>query len=192
MSTRWAERLRISLYFLGFLLIGVRDIMWEDIVMQPRWSHSTGKAGNSFQSFRTHRYLMPSSLWQTAESGRCWWWTAGISRAAVEYDRKLLEQLDGWQAMLGAASESGNSGSGPKKKKTKTTTDLLIAKNPKNAYPIYLLFKKSERFTKDELFQAVNSLNETPGNGSLWMGIFRRICVLSHDVYYNKISYILL
>ena len=81
--------------------------------------------------------------------------------AAVEYDRKLLEQLDSWQTMLGKTSDSRNSGSRSKKKKTKTTTDLLIAKNPKNAYPIYLLFKKSERFTKDELLQAVNSLNET-------------------------------
>jgi DNA polymerase-3 subunit delta len=81
--------------------------------------------------------------------------------AAVEYDRKLLEQLDSWQTVLGKTSDSRNSGSRSKKKKTKTTTDLLIAKNPKNAYPIYLLFKKSERFTKDELLQAVNSLNET-------------------------------
>jgi DNA polymerase-3 subunit delta len=81
--------------------------------------------------------------------------------AAVEYDRKLLEQLGSWQTMLGGASDLRNSGSGPKKKKTKTATDLLIAKNPKNAYPIYQLFKKSERFTRNELLEAVDALNET-------------------------------
>ena len=46
-----------------------------------------------------------------------------------------------------------------KKKKSKSTTDLLIAKNPKNAYPIYLLLKKSERFTKEDLIDAFESLS---------------------------------
>jgi len=46
-----------------------------------------------------------------------------------------------------------------KKKKSKLTTDLLIAKNPKNAYPIYLLLKKSERFSKEDLIQAFETLN---------------------------------
>jgi DNA polymerase-3 subunit delta len=81
--------------------------------------------------------------------------------AVVEYDRKLLEQLDSWQAILDESPDSQNSGAGSKKKKGKTPSDLLIAKNPKNAYPIYQLFKKSERFTKDELIAAVDSLNET-------------------------------
>ena len=79
----------------------------------------------------------------------------------VEYDRKLQEQLVAWQSMLDREADTPDSGAGAKKKKTKTNTDLLIAKNPKNAYPIYQLFKKSERFTSGELLEAVEALNET-------------------------------
>lgn len=82
-----------------------------------------------------------------------------IIPAVVAYDRKLLEQLESWRTMLSDAANSQNSGSGSKQKKSQTATDLLIAKNPKNAYPIYQLFKKSERFTKEELFEAFAVLN---------------------------------
>ncbi|MGB5746464.1 MAG: hypothetical protein WBM69_05755 [Desulfobacterales bacterium] len=85
-----------------------------------------------------------------------------IIPAVVKYDRELLDQLDGWQTMLTEETDPQNSEIPVKKKKikTKTATDLLIAKNPKNAYPIYLLFKKSERYSKDELLEAFDSLNE--------------------------------
>ena len=81
--------------------------------------------------------------------------------AIVEYDRNLLDQLGDWQRMLDNRSEDEIAGVGAKgrKKKSKIATDLLIAKNPKNAYPIYLLLKKSERFAKDELIDAFITLN---------------------------------
>ena len=47
----------------------------------------------------------------------------------------------------------------PKGKKKKPVSDLPIAKDPKNAYPIYLLLKKSERFSKSELITAFEMLN---------------------------------
>jgi DNA polymerase-3 subunit delta len=76
-----------------------------------------------------------------------------IMPAIVEYDRKLLDQLDKWQNMLNAESIAPKTGSPKKGKKTKSkaTTDLLIAKNPKNPYPIYLLLKKSDGFSQDKL-----------------------------------------
>jgi len=85
-----------------------------------------------------------------------------IVPAIVEYDRKLMDQLDKWQTMLNAESISQKTGSPKKGKKTKTkaTTDLLIAKNPKNPYPIYLLLKKSDGFSKDKLISAVEVLAE--------------------------------
>jgi DNA polymerase-3 subunit delta len=83
-----------------------------------------------------------------------------IVPAIVEYDRKLLDQLDRWQTMLHEEADPQNPVTTGKKKKNKATTDLLIAKNPKNAYPIFQLFNKSERYTKEELLEAVNSLNE--------------------------------
>lgn len=84
-----------------------------------------------------------------------------IIPAIVEYDRLLLDQIDTWQDMLNAEPVSPNSErpTSRKKKKSKPVTDLIVAKNPKNAYPIYQLFKKSERFSKQELLNAVESLN---------------------------------
>jgi len=79
----------------------------------------------------------------------------------VEYDRNLLDHLSGWQTKLDEETPGPKTGTRTKskKKKSKLTTDLLIAKNPKNAYPIYLLLKKSERFFKEDLIQAFQTLN---------------------------------
>ncbi len=81
--------------------------------------------------------------------------------AIVEYDRNLLDHLSGRQALPAEETNSRKTGARvkSKKKKTKSTTDLLIAKNPKNAYPIYQLLKKSERFYKEDLFNAFETLN---------------------------------
>jgi DNA polymerase-3 subunit delta len=81
---------------------------------------------------------------------------------AVAYDRELVDQLDRWQTMLDEKAEPENPGTSAKKKKKKikTDTDLLIAKNPKNAYPIFQLFKKSEHYTKEELFEAIGAFNQ--------------------------------
>jgi DNA polymerase-3 subunit delta len=86
-----------------------------------------------------------------------------IIPAIVEYDRKLMDQLDKWQTMLNTEAISQKAGSPKKgkKKKSKATTDLLIAKNPKNPYPIYLLLKKSDGFSQDKLISAVEVLAET-------------------------------
>jgi DNA polymerase-3 subunit delta len=79
----------------------------------------------------------------------------------VEYDRSLLDHLGTWQTMLDEETPAQKTGTRAKskKKKSKLTTDLLIAKNPKNAYPIYQLLKKSERFSKVELIHAFETLN---------------------------------
>jgi len=83
--------------------------------------------------------------------------------AIGEYDRHLLDELDNWHALL--EQDSASSAAGPaartskKKKKAKPGTDLLIAKNPANPYPIYLLLKKSAHFSKDELINAFETLH---------------------------------
>ena len=85
-----------------------------------------------------------------------------VMPAIAEYDRQLLEHLEDRQATLDKESELPAIGSPAKKtrkKNVKAGTDLLIAKNPNNPYPIYLLFKKSERFKKEELIKAFETLN---------------------------------
>jgi len=85
-----------------------------------------------------------------------------IMPAIVKYDRELMDQLDKWQTLLNAEAISQKTGLPKKGKKTKSkaTTDLLIAKNPKNPYPIYLLLKKSDGFSQDKLISAVEVLAE--------------------------------
>jgi DNA polymerase-3 subunit delta len=44
------------------------------------------------------------------------------------------------------------------KSNLKKTGDLLVARNPKNAYPLYLLMQKTRRFTKAGLLDAMENL----------------------------------
>ena len=85
-----------------------------------------------------------------------------VMPAIVEYDRELMDQLENWQNMLNEEAISQKTGSPKKGKKTKVkaATDLLIAKNPKNPYPIYLLLKKSDGFSQDKLISDTEVLAE--------------------------------
>ena len=78
-----------------------------------------------------------------------------ILPAIVEYDRNLTSRLENWQTMLTPETSKRS-----KKTKNKATTDLLIAKNPKNPYPIYLLLKKADRFSQDLLSSAFEIMYE--------------------------------
>ncbi len=86
-----------------------------------------------------------------------------VMPAVTEYDRSLLDQLDRWQSMMNPEANSRKSGMPAKGKKKyfKTTTDLLLARNPKNPYPVYLLLKKSDQFSRDALVGAVEVLMDT-------------------------------
>ena len=81
--------------------------------------------------------------------------------AIVEYDRVLLDHLSRRQSAPDPDPEAGQTKNRAQKagKKKKPASDLVIAKNPKNAYPLYLMLKKSERFTKIELYEAFERLN---------------------------------
>jgi DNA polymerase-3 subunit delta len=106
-----------------------------------------------------------------AESKQATGWHAGLSfnvfqqsvmPAIVAYDQELLKILKDWEnpvAPSGGIDKTPDRYKGKKKKKIQT--DLVLARNPKNAYPIYQLMKKSERYSKTELLAAVGLLNET-------------------------------
>jgi len=98
-------------------------------------------------------------------------WHAGLSfnafqqsvmPAIVAYDQELLKILEGWDNPVSSSGEIEKTPArGKGKKKKKIQTDLLLARNPKNAYPVYQLMKKSERYSKTELLAAVGLLYET-------------------------------
>jgi DNA polymerase-3 subunit delta len=75
--------------------------------------------------------------------------------AIVQYDQELLARLETWdQALEGPPSER------EKKKKAKAATDLVLAKNPANAFPVYQMLKKSDRFSQADLLEALDAVNE--------------------------------
>lgn len=98
-------------------------------------------------------------------------WHAGISYnvfqqnmmpSILAYDQSLRQTLEKWEHAEFSAEDVDNvavRGKGKKKKKIKT--DLMLARNPKNVYPVYQLLKKSAHFSKTELMAAVGYLNET-------------------------------
>jgi DNA polymerase-3 subunit delta len=81
-----------------------------------------------------------------------------IMASVVAYDQSLLEILQNWEDSRSHAEDVDQ---GKARKKRKIQTDLRLASNPKNAYPVYQLLKKSERFSKAELMAAVGNLHET-------------------------------
>ncbi len=98
-------------------------------------------------------------------------WHAGVSYnvfqqnimpSVLEYDHSLQQAIEKWE-QVGLRPEAAvtDAARGKKKKKRKIQTDLILARNPKNGYPVYQLLKKSAHFTKNELITAVDLLNET-------------------------------
>lgn len=86
-----------------------------------------------------------------------------IMPAIQAYDADLLGQLETWDRMLSKPTEEENSPSKAKgkKKNPRPVTDLVIAKNPKNPYPVYQMLLKSERFATDELIAVFEVLSQT-------------------------------
>ena len=79
------------------------------------------------------------------------------------FDRDLLKQLETWDSMISKDADKDNQGAMKKgeKKRSKTVTDLVIAKNPNNPYPVYQMLLKSEMFTTDELIATLESLSQS-------------------------------
>ena len=98
-------------------------------------------------------------------------WHAGISYtvfqqnimpSVLEYDQSLRQTTEKWEQIgCGSADAAWGAARGKGKKKKKIQTDLILARNPKNGYPVFQLLKKSAHYTKNELIAAVELLNET-------------------------------
>ena len=75
------------------------------------------------------------------------------------YDSNLSKQIENWDTMISTGNGSPKEKTAKSRKK-KVVSDLIIARNPKNAYPVYQLFLKSEQFTKTDLWDALARVNE--------------------------------
>jgi len=84
--------------------------------------------------------------------------------AIVEYEKNLLDGIEGWDRFFEdeeIEKKAENKKKKPVKKKSKVSSDLFIAKNARTPYPVYQLFKKSEKFRKEELLFCYEKLKKT-------------------------------
>lgn len=80
-----------------------------------------------------------------------------------ESDALLLSILEKWTRELEAHIKDVDSAEPARLKKKaspKISTDLFIAPNPKNTYPVYQTFLKSERFTLEELCRFMGEISD--------------------------------
>ncbi len=72
------------------------------------------------------------------------------------YDKQLLDRLNAWNQQM--VHEVGKDSKKPSKKKGKTATDLLVARNPNNAYPVYQTLLRAEGYSEQALKGALECL----------------------------------
>jgi DNA polymerase-3 subunit delta len=82
-----------------------------------------------------------------------------VMPAIQAHDQQLMHQIGEWRDALTATADSGSeSRAGGKRFAIKTGSDLSIAPQPKNPYPVYQLFRKSEHFDPQSLLKAIEHL----------------------------------
>ncbi len=83
--------------------------------------------------------------------------------AIVEYEKNLLDGIEGWDRFFSYEENEEKPESKkkkPVKKKSKASSDLFIAKKTRSPYPVYQLFKKAEKFRKEELLSCYEKLKK--------------------------------
>ncbi len=77
--------------------------------------------------------------------------------AVTTADEFMVNQLTEWEDTLPTGEESSGKRKAAVQKK-RPSTDLSMAPNPKNGYPVYQTFLKSDRFTQTELIHILMAL----------------------------------
>ncbi|SLM27719.1 HolA (modular protein) [Desulfamplus magnetovallimortis] len=101
---------------------------------------------------------------QKAKGNNCWQaannnynlFTRNTMPHVVKADEELVRTLNEWENDLAPVNSDGDE---PKKQK-KISTDLIIAPNPKNTFPVFQMFLKSDRFSLDEIVSIFTELAE--------------------------------
>jgi DNA polymerase-3 subunit delta len=82
-----------------------------------------------------------------------------VMASVLSYNKELLDQIEEWGDMISGDIDGGTQRHKKKRetKKPKPKTDLEIPDNP---YPVYLMLKKSDKFTKNELIDDIEHLSQ--------------------------------
>ncbi len=85
-----------------------------------------------------------------------------IIPAIQAHDRDIQAHIEAWEQDLKKTTRAEGSVAEKKRPsgKKKTQSDLILAKNPKNAYPIYQTLLKAANFTLAELLAALDRLSK--------------------------------
>lgn len=89
-----------------------------------------------------------------------------VMPAIKENDRHLIDKIESWNRVIlnrEISANAHNENSKPKtrkKAKTAPATDLIIAKNPRSAYPVFLALKKSGKYTMEKLVNIMEKLSK--------------------------------
>ena len=97
----------------------------------------------------------PGKVWKSGMSYQQF--QTAVVPALLKSDQQIQAHLESWEEMTTGEKEGET---GKKKKKGKAATDLLMAKNPKSTYPLYLGLQKADRFTGKELRDAMEWLGQ--------------------------------
>jgi DNA polymerase-3 subunit delta len=110
------------------------------------------------------RKLVVTKGFLESEHGSVWYsglsysqFKTSVMPALQSYDKGILDQLNAWGNALSSTDNGEDKKKGKRQKKI--NTDLIIAKNPKNPYPVFLLLKKSQVYATEELFRALACLS---------------------------------
>lgn len=79
-----------------------------------------------------------------------------VMPAVAAFDRGLMERIGAWEAMLAETAAEGKK----KKRPPKGASDVPLARNPGNPFPVFQTLKKSDRFSRTELLHALNAARE--------------------------------
>ncbi len=107
---------------------------------------------------QVRRQLAVKSFIEDTRAGSAWKPSMPFERfkttvlpQVVEHDKAVCEYARQVKAGLQIQSDSG---------KDKSPTDMVIAKNPKNPYPVYQVFLQSDRFTGRELGRVLAAVHK--------------------------------
>jgi DNA polymerase-3 subunit delta len=78
-----------------------------------------------------------------------------VMPAILRHDRELLARIEAWEEAAAPPAAEGKK----KRKKSRVSSDLVLARNPGNAYPVFILFKKADGFSREELLTALQRLS---------------------------------
>jgi len=112
---------------------------------------------------QVRKMIMAKSFLESDQAGawhpgiNFWQFKSSVIPALKSFDAVILKRLDAWgDALLSDEAVEGEA----RKPKKKQQTDLLVAKNPNNPYPIYLLLQRSHSLSMRELMRALDCLSQ--------------------------------